>query len=130
MVPPGGHVPPVSSKTIKPSWHCLTRKQTAGALRHFGRHRGGLVESTWHPLCSEATLPLPLSASDGSGRVSLGTATSAVSRLEAEDKSEDSRTGGKHGLVLFPLPGYVPSAQCLTPTLASVSFWVPVGLIT
>lgn len=49
---------------------------------------------------------------------------------EEEDRSEGSRRGGKHRLVLVQPPGCVPSAQCQIPSLASVSPWVPVGIIT
>lgn len=49
---------------------------------------------------------------------------------EEEDRSEGSRRGGEHRLVLVQPPGCVPSAQCQIPSLASVSPWVPVGIIT
>lgn len=66
----------------------------------------------------------------GFGQVSLETVTGTVSRREEEAESEGNRMGNKHRLVLVQLPGYVSSAQCQIPTLASVSLWVPVGIIT
>lgn len=93
--------------------------------------RSETLEGAYHRgiwLRAHSTLFVPVLLT-GSGHVS-GASHQHCEQTEAEGKSEGGRTGGKLRLALVQLPGCVPSAQCQPPSLASVSLWVPAGLIT